>query len=104
MSSKSPADAAPAGIAGPMADACATTPTPPRMPARAAFTSAPMAAGAATAVKVLSNEACPGRDPGWMNGSREENTSKQKDGALGSDSVRTEGCLLFGHVTNCKRG
>src|SRR6266851_4979887 len=45
-----------AGIAGPMADACATSPTPPRMPARAAFTSAPMAAAAATAVKVLSSE------------------------------------------------
>ena len=56
MSSKSPADAAPAGIAGPMADAYATTPTPPRMPASAAFTLAPRAADAATAVKVLSNE------------------------------------------------
>src|ERR1700681_2218563 len=29
---------------------------------------------------------------------------KQRDGALGSDSIRTEGCLLFGHVTHCKRG
>src|SRR5713226_9873936 len=53
MSSKSPADAARAGIAGPMADACATSPTPPRMPARAAFTSAPMAAAAATAARLF---------------------------------------------------
>src|SRR5216684_5516942 len=99
MSSKSPADAARAGIAGPMADACATSPTPRRMPARAAFTSAPMAAAAATAARVLSSEACPGRDPGWTNGSRKENTCKQKDGALGSDSIRTEGCWLFDRVT-----
>src|SRR6266851_3722674 len=33
------------------------------------------------------------------NGSREENTSKQKDRTFGSDSIRTVGCGLFGHVT-----
>src|SRR6266550_2930881 len=49
MSSKSPADAAPAGTAAPMAAAGATTPIRPRIPARAAGISAPTAAAAPTA-------------------------------------------------------
>src|SRR6266851_8083481 len=50
-------------------------------------------------LKCFRAKARPGLDPGWSNGSRKENTSKQKDGALGSDSIRTEGCWLFDHVT-----
>jgi hypothetical protein len=34
-----------------------------------------------------------------MNGSREENTSKQKDRTFGSDSIRTEGRWLLDHST-----
>jgi hypothetical protein len=50
-SSGSPAVAARASIAAPMADACRTTPIRARMPARAAFTSVPAAAAAAMDAK-----------------------------------------------------
>src|ERR1700730_9349757 len=53
-SSRSPADAARASIAVPMASACRTTPIRAPMPVRAAITSARAAAAAATAARLLS--------------------------------------------------
>jgi hypothetical protein len=35
-------------------------------------------------MKAISSEACPGRDPGWTSGSREENASKLKHTPAGS--------------------